>query len=174
MYGPDEIRLADYMAGDRPTEREVKQFARDLLGYCYDHGWLEEYWHVTIDTAKTRAGVCRPYDREIGITAAWIAHADVDEIDNTVRHEAAHACDWTERGRTDHGTNWKWWGRRLGMTRVERCADVPDDMPKGKWEAHCPNCDEVVAYRWALRANMRRAQHTPCRTTVVWRELVTA
>ena len=166
-------RLADFMTGDRPTHNDVVRYARAVRQDIAADGHLPKFVDVELDNAKGRAGVFRPGINVVSFSRLYLDHASVESIEDTVLHEFAHACDYAERERSDHGRCWEAWCRRLGMTRVERCADLSemsDAMPKGQYEATCPTCRESgIAYRWKISPALKRgALHNRCGTRVVW------
>ena len=174
LIGFHLAEFVDEYGGD--IERAVMAYAKEVGWYLRTDGHTD-YITFGFDNAKTRAGVFKPSRNSISLSRLYVAHATIDSIENTVLHEFAHACDYHERGESDHGANWRRWCARLGMKRIERCADSDEvtDMPQGKYAAYCPECDEIVAYRWRLTAAMRRsAMHPTCRTRIEWRDVEVA
>lgn len=168
-----DFHLAEYVDEcDGDIERAIRAYFKEV------NWWLRTDGHIAgvrleFDNAKTRCGCFKPSRAVISLSRLYVEHASVDAIENTILHEFAHACDHEERGHSGHDENWRSWCKRLGMTRIERCADADEcaGMPQGRYEAYCPKCDEVVAHRWRLTAGMRRgALHNVCRTRVEWRD----
>lgn len=161
---------------DGDIERAIIAYAKEVGWYLRTDGHID-YITFGFDNAKRRVGVFKPSRAHIAVSRMYVAHATIDAIENTILHEFAHACDYHERGTSDHGANWRAWCARLGMKRIERCADAAEltDMPQGRYAAYCPECDEIVAYRWRLTAGMRRsAMHPTCRTRIEWRDVEVA
>ena len=77
-----------------------------------EHG-LDD-WTIVADRAKTRAGVCRFAQRQIGLSAPLTAlHSDADVLD-TILHEIAHALVGPQHG---HDAVWRAKARAIGCTR---------------------------------------------------------
>ena len=172
--------LTDFMAGDRPTANEVVDFAWSVRRDLSMDGHIDDTLDIGLDNAKNRAGVFRPKRMVITISRFFIEHATVEAIQETVLHEFAHACDYHERGTSDHGDNWKSWCRELGMKSTDRCfdpaTDAPD-MPKGKYRADCETCDKQgLNWKWKMSAAMRQGRFycRKCRSKVVWTDIEAA
>jgi hypothetical protein len=151
------------------TKRELETvlFATELVDEFVTDS---QRWSVVIDRRSRRTrGWCehRAVGGTIGLSAFMLAHADDDEVFHTVTHEGAHAM--CGRGES-HGPRWQRAHRSLGGNG-ERYASAMPQAPKGKWRADCPNCG-TVAWRWRLRADMRRAVHK-CGETVRWIDVET-
>jgi SprT-like family len=103
--------------------------ARRLLD---EHGL--DGWTVVLDRAKTRAGVCRPGRREIGLSADLTRLHSDDQVRETILHEIAHALVGPSHG---HDGVWRAAALRIGCSG-ERCA--PADLPRvdGPWAGTCP------------------------------------
>jgi predicted SprT family Zn-dependent metalloprotease len=93
-----------------------------------------EGWRLVFDSAKTRAGVCRPGRREIGLSRPLTLLHPIEEVTDTVLHEIAHALVGPEHG---HDAVWRAAALRIGCS-AERC--VSRDVPRveGGWIGTCP------------------------------------
>jgi predicted SprT family Zn-dependent metalloprotease len=91
-------------------------------------------WRVVFDQAKTRAGVCRPAVKEIGLSRALTELHTVEEVEDTILHEIAHALVGSHHG---HDAVWKAKARELGCS-ARRC--LPESAPRvpGAWTGTCP------------------------------------
>ncbi|SEC03770.1 Predicted Zn-dependent metalloprotease, SprT family [Nocardioides exalbidus] len=110
-------------------------------GLMAEHGL--EGWRLVFDRAKTRAGVCRPGRREIGLSRPLTQLHPVDEVRDTVLHEIAHALVGPEHG---HDAVWRATALRIGCS-AERC--VSSDVPRveGGWVGTCPAGHRRTAHR---------------------------
>ena len=142
-------------------------------------------WTFGFDRARRRLGVCRPATKRITLSAHLSCTLPDAEVEDTVRHEIAHALDHelhpNRRGRRAHDRTWKALARRCGAT-PERCfdGDLPAD-PTAPYAAVCPTCGASRdLYRQPVRAHLcptcsRSARPTYLRVThrptghVVWR-----
>ena len=144
-----------------PTEtralalRLFDELGRELLG----ESLRQRGWTFGFDRARTRLGVCRPSAKRITLSAHLSRSLPAAEVEDTVRHEIAHALDHelhpNRRGRRAHDRTWKALARRCGAT-PERCfdGDLPDD-PAAPYTAVCPSCGASHdLYRQPVRAHL--------------------
>lgn len=105
------------------------------------HGLPE--WRVVFDQAKTRAGVCRPRRRVIGLSAPLTRLHGEDEVRDTILHEIAHALVGPQHG---HDRVWSARALEIGCTAM-RC--VSEDAPRvaGAWTGTCPAGHSVERHR---------------------------
>lgn len=153
----------------------IRMFVAEVDAQLRRLRWYDLELLLEFDNAKRRAGAFIPRGFRLSLSELYVDHASVESIQNTILHEFAHALDWEERGRSDHGVHWRWWCEYLGMTDIASQVDHDDipDMPLGKWEAVCPTCEEKgLAYRWRLRDDTRlHSRHIKCQNLVVWRKV---
>lgn len=113
------------------------------------------------DRAKRRLGAAHflgGAPTHISISRPFTETASLDELIDTVRHEAAHVLAGQKAG---HGPAWKAWAVRLGA-RPERCAPPSVEAPERLWEGRCKACGCVVARRHRVTAKMHRVAHSTC------------
>jgi len=98
-------------------------------------------WRFAFDDAKRRFGAChRGWDKKITLSRPLTLLNDRAEVEDTIRHEIAHALCPPKCG---HGPAWKVMCKRTGA-KPERCYDREDvDAPKGDWQATCGVCRTV-------------------------------
>ena len=107
--------------------------ARALAEQLIDRHGLED-WRVVFDRAKTRAGVCRPACREIGLSAPLTRlHSDT-EVRDTILHEIAHALVGPSHG---HDAVWQAKARELGCCAA-RCMSRDAPRAPAPWVGACP------------------------------------
>lgn len=152
------------------TKRELDTvlFATELIDEFVTN---PSRWNVVIDRRSRRTrGWCEHglTGGTIGLSAFMLEHGDDDEVFDTVTHEIAHAICGRDEG---HSALWQEVHKELGGNG-DRYGTAMPEAPKGKWRADCPNCGNGIAYRWRLRADMRRAVHK-CGETVRWTDLET-
>jgi predicted SprT family Zn-dependent metalloprotease len=106
-----------------------------------EHGLTE--WRLVFDRAKTRAGVCRPIRKEIGLSRPLTELHSVEEVTDTILHEIAHALVGPNHG---HDARWRAMAQSIGCSAT-RC--VPDDAPRveGQWVGTCPAGHRVTTHR---------------------------
>ncbi|HZJ07774.1 MAG TPA: SprT-like domain-containing protein [Nocardioidaceae bacterium] len=90
-------------------------------------------WRLEFDQAKTRAGVCRPGRKLIGLSAPLTRLHTEEEVRDTILHEIAHALVGAHHG---HDEVWRAKAREIGCSAT-RC--LPEDAPKisGGWVGTC-------------------------------------
>ena len=100
-------------------------------------------WTLVFDSARTRAGVCRPDRRQLGLSRHLTALHGEAEVTETVLHEIAHALVGPGHG---HDAVWRATARRIGSSG-RRC--LPDDAPRveGSWVGECPAGHRRTAHR---------------------------
>lgn len=108
---------------------EAAELAEQLMAA---HGL--EGWRLVLDGARTRAGVCRPGRREIGLSRVLAALHSREEVTETVLHEVAHALVGVEHG---HDAVWRARARAMGASGT-RCVDPGAPRPAAPWTGTCP------------------------------------
>jgi len=112
-------------------------------GLLAEHGLVG--WTVVLDGAKTRAGVCRPGRREIGLSRPLTQLHAPEEVRDTVLHEVAHALVGTGHG---HDAVWRATARRIGCTG-RRTTSAP--RPPGPWTGRCAAGHTSTRHRRPVR-----------------------
>ncbi len=128
-------------------------------------------WTFGFDRARKRLGACHPRTKRITLSAHLTAALPAEDIEDTIRHEIAHALDFElhptpcqRRGRTAHDATWKALAVRCGATPT-RCFPraLPADLD-APYSASCLSCGEThPVYRQPIRASLCRACSTPSR-----------
>ena len=137
--------------------RLMDALGRELLGEPLQ----ARGWTFGFDRARRRLGVCRIAERRITLSAALAASLPAAEVEDTVRHEIAHAVDADRRGRSAHDATWKALARACGAApeRTFR-GDLPDDADAAPYRAVCPSCGAAHGlHRQPVRARRCRACH---------------
>jgi len=99
------------------------------------NGWM--FWW---DNAKRRFGSCSIYRRRITLSRELTLRNDQPQVEDTIRHEIAHALAGAKHGHDDE------WKRQCAVTGAnpKRCYDSATvDAPKGDWQATCGGCGTV-------------------------------
>ena len=129
--------------------RLMDTLGRDLLGEPLGaRGWTFGY-----DRARRRLGVCRIADKRITLSTTLTQRLPAADVDDTIRHEIAHAIDAERRGRSGHDATWRALATACGA-RPERCyaGRTPDD-PTSAYVAACLRCGATSPlYRQPVRA----------------------
>jgi predicted SprT family Zn-dependent metalloprotease len=114
-------------------------------------------WRFKFDRAKRRAGLCSHRTKTISLSREYvIRNADnIESIKDTILHEIAHALVGPGHG---HGNVWKRECIRIGARPI-RCYGEHIAMPKGKYQATCPNCKAVLHKHRKPKGSL---YHTKC------------
>lgn len=99
-------------------------------------------WRFEWDHAKRRFGRCDYRKKVISLSRHLTTLNPQQLVEDTLRHEIAHALDAEHRGRTDHSIHWKRWALKCGA-KPERCySDSEVRTPEAPFYIHCPNCND--------------------------------
>lgn len=142
-----------------------KELGKEHLGEpLEDAGWNFEF-----DRAKTRFGRTHFSTKRVTVSARLLNNGlSYDQIEDTLRHEIAHALDYETRGTSDHGHIWKKWARRCGAD-PSRTGHLPDEVkPDYRWWLFCPECEEKVSGFY--RKPKLNKLHRTCRTKLELRK----
>lgn len=132
----------------------------DLLGESLAH----RGWTFGFDRARKRLGVCRIARKQITLSRHLTQTLPDEEVEDTIRHEIAHAIDYERRGKSNHDATWKRVAKRCGA-KPERCfgGDLPRDEAS-PYVAACLSCQsETPLYRQPAKPLRCRACVRSCR-----------
>ena len=118
-------------------------------------------YRVVLDKrAQKRLGQCRYSLREIGLNARWVAQAPWLEVEQVVRHEAAHAFVGPGHG---HDRVWKAAARRFGAPATYNFATTTP--VRGSVDVVCERCG-VVGTMFRMPKRTFGKYHLTCRQPV--------
>ena len=126
---------------------EARRLAARLM---HEHGLRE--WTFAFDNAKTRAGVCRPARRQIGLSRPLTALHDEARVRDTILHEIAHALVGPRHG---HDATWRAKARQLGCSAT-RCLPEGTATIEGRWVGTCAAGHRFTAHRRPRRVRSCR------------------
>jgi predicted SprT family Zn-dependent metalloprotease len=131
--------MPDEMHANAITSRELVQMTRELLD---EHG--VDGFDVKMNGRLTRAiGRTNFTMRVIEFSSKLAAVNDRSILENTVRHEVAHAIAGFK---AKHGPEWKAACRLTGAEPVP-CVAADSIEGVGRWEAWCTGCKKKVDRR---------------------------
>lgn len=104
-------------------------------------------WRLTFDSARTRAGVCRYGNREIGLSCVLTALHSADQVRGTILHEIAHALVGSRHG---HDAVWRAKARAIGGDGA-RCLGADAPRPTAPWVGTCVRGHAVTRHRRPAR-----------------------
>ncbi|MEM1055782.1 MAG: SprT-like domain-containing protein [Bacteroidota bacterium] len=135
----------------------MDSLGRDVLGEPLQ----ARGWTFGFDRAKRRLGVCRIRQKQITLSAVLTPALSVEDVEDTIRHEIAHAIDAERRGRSCHDATWKALARACGASPERTFSgDLPDDSDSAPYRAECPSCGRLSGvHRQPVRALRCRACH---------------
>ena len=97
-------------------------------------------WTFGLDRARTRLGACHPAQKRITVSGLLAGRLGRAEVEDTVRHEVAHAIDVERRGFTCHDATWKALARQCGARPARTYAGSRPPDPSAPYGAECPTC----------------------------------
>ena len=102
--------------------------------------WGLEQWQLKFSKSKRSLGYCDCRKKVIYLSDAYMKTNELAVMKDTLLHEIAHAIQYINYGRTDHGNEWKKIAADVGC-KPERCASADQiSVPRGKYVAVCPSC----------------------------------
>lgn len=113
-------------------------------------------WTFHFDRARVRLGRCLFRYRGIVVRQLSLSHYHALEgwtpnVEDTVRHEIAHAIDYELRGTSGHDAVWKRLAIRCGASPKAKAGERPTDE-HAPWRANCPSCSyNLPLYRRPTR-----------------------
>lgn len=100
-------------------------------------------WTFGWDSAKKRLGVCKYGEHRISLSRYFVDLHSLDEIDQVIRHEVAHAIAGPKAG---HSKKWKDIATKLGY-RHERISGDEIGNATAKLVGTCPNGHTMYRHR---------------------------
>lgn len=100
-------------------------------------------WSFGWDSAKKRLGVCKYDQHLISLSRYFVDYHSLDEIDQVMRHEIAHALAGSKAG---HGPKWKKIATDLGYNHKKISGDEIGNAT-AKLIGTCPNGHTVYRHR---------------------------
>lgn len=120
------------------------------IALMVEHGLAD--WRLVLDGARTRAGVCRPARREIGLSRVLTALHTPEQVRDTVLHEIAHALVGVGHG---HDAVWRAKAVEIGGTGT-RCVPETAARADTPWKGTCPDGHVVGRHRRPTRVQSCR------------------
>lgn len=166
---------------DNATPRE-KSVALNYLWqrlsdeYCT---WLDGWEMVMDHRPKRRLGQCRYRSKTIGISSWIIRACSWEQIEDTLKHEIAHAMAGPGYG---HGPEWKRMCRMIGADPLRLAKLSPEElarMPKTPRQLHgykylavCENCGTIpgVGKMKMTRKWRNGGTHRTCGGQISWKQ----
>lgn len=115
-----------------------------------------ENWHYSINSKKRILGQCSYSQRTISLSVYHIATGELPDIENTIRHEIAHALT----PGAGHNKLWRMVAKSVGA-RPERCSAIGTGAI-GRYIAHCPKCNQQ--YKLFRKPRITTHQFHYCKT----------
>jgi predicted SprT family Zn-dependent metalloprotease len=112
---------------------DAEQLARQLMERYYLSTWRFKW-----DNAKRTFGYCHFTTRTISLSRSLTLLNDRDQVEDTIRHEIAHAL----AAKSGHGNLWKSMCAVTGAN-PQRCYDESTRVEAGDWRATCAGCGHV-------------------------------
>lgn len=102
-------------------------------------------WTFAFDRAHRRIGCCtwrvgEAIVRRLSLSRHFAFRLSWEALEDTVRHEIAHALDYETRGRSGHDDVWKTLAVRCGARPERLHAAIPVDAERARYVGTCPTC----------------------------------
>lgn len=140
---------------------ETEKLANKLLA---EFGLLELGWKFKFDNSKHRIGQCRYEEKEIGYSSYFLEKTSWEEIEDTIRHEIAHALSPPTRIRgrwQSHGYDWKLKAIEVGC-KPTACSDEAVSSAKPNFYIECDNCKRRYPRYRLKKAALARSLSSCC------------
>jgi predicted SprT family Zn-dependent metalloprotease len=130
------MMLDKILATQTLAERLIKEYGLDD-------------WKFVYDQTKNRIGQCRYSSKEIGYSVHFIKETPMDEIEDTIRHEIAHALVGPGNG---HNQTWKLKAMIVGAN-PRSCSEIAQVSAKPNFIVECSKCGKEWE-RFRLRKSL--------------------
>jgi predicted SprT family Zn-dependent metalloprotease len=132
---------------------KTAELAESLMRQFDVSGWKFEFDH-----AKMRCGLCSYRRKTISLSKHYVMLNSWAEIEDTIRHEIAHALTPADKG---HGEAWKRMAVKCGA-KPERCTSNAVSVP-GRYYGICKDCNgRFERYRSLHARQLDRMVHSQC------------
>lgn len=135
-YGSEQKRARRFTCDRYDVVRNI---AEGLMSEHLD----VNLWTFGWDSAKKRLGVCKYDEHLISLSRYFVDLHSLDEIDQVMRHEIAHALAGSKAG---HGAQWKKIATELGYNHKRISGDEIANAT-AKLVGSCPNGHVVYRHR---------------------------
>lgn len=123
---------------------------------------------LKFSNARTVLGSCNWGTKVIKVSQKYLQTCSWDIIEDTIRHEIAHAIDAKRRGFSSHDRVWKKVCLEVGAD-PSRTADIPKDMtPQKKYLQVCRKCNKTIGQtqRNSYKYKNEHYIHSKCRGVI--------
>jgi predicted SprT family Zn-dependent metalloprotease len=96
-------------------------------------------WRFKFDTASVRFGCCDYGQKLITLSRQLTAMNEQPEVEETIRHEIAHALAGPTAG---HGPKWVAIALSIGSTGTRLYSTAKVRQPPRRYQAYCPHCSK--------------------------------
>jgi len=142
--------------------REAKTLARTILDDLELPGWS-----IKFDRAVKRFGRCTHGSRTISLSTPLVKLNDRAAVEDTIRHEAAHALVGPYHG---HDTVWRRECVRVGAKPDAKYEASDIITPDAPWTFTCPSGCAGKRYRKPTRALLASARCRRHNEPVTWKK----
>lgn len=138
-----------------------------MLGYrlLKEHGLAEKGWTFDISYGKRQVGWCDYEEKKIAHSIYFIQDTPMEEIENTIRHEIAHALVGPDV--KSHGPEWKFKAIEVGA-RPEACTSQAINSARPNYRIRCANCNRLLGERHRRKRSKRKMYSLCCHADIKW------
>lgn len=143
---------------DLPKPIQVLQLGNRLVR---EYGLAGKGWKFSISNSQLTLGVCKHDVKRIEVSSYYF-HTEMEEIEDTIRHEIAHALAGPTHG---HDDVWRSYCIKVGA-KPQRLADEHlKTSAKPNYVIKCPSCG-WKAYRYRMKRRNFGSTCPNCHTKV--------
>ena len=106
-----------------------EEAAQMMTALLKEHGLWEQGWRFAWMNRMRTLGLCKYGPKELLLSVAYVDRHDREHVEQTCRHEIAHALTPGAK----HGPEWQAVAIQLGVVDPKPCTEA--DMPEGRWVA---------------------------------------
>jgi len=134
----------------------ARHLASDILNsLSLEYPFLKDY-QLQLDNARRRAGCCKVNEKIISLSRHHLSNNPREVIEDTIRHEIAHAIAYHCYKDIGHGKNWRAIAKKIGATPK---ATGRFNIPQAPWliviRCQASQSVTVVAPRFRRAKNLR-------------------
>lgn len=126
---------------------DTQALANRLLN---DFGLTEQGWRFQFNTNAHRVGVCKHSTKTIEYSKHFLTKTPSGEIEDTLRHEIAHALVGPGYG---HGPEWQVMAIKCGAEPT-RCTTLSKSTKQHNYIIKCSSCGGLLAKRHRVKRHI--------------------
>ncbi|CAG7579879.1 MAG: SprT-like protein [uncultured marine phage] len=137
----------------------LDEVRKEALSLLKKHGLNK--WSFNWLVKRDVFAMCNYKKKTIYLNRSKTLHeSNPKRITNSILHEIAHALDFINRGKSDHGPEWQKIAKSIGCNANKYGDESGLDKEKiYKWTGSCPDCDRKWYYNVKPKKPLRCPTH---------------